>query len=109
MKSILVLCALLGMLVSAMHMCGKPQPPPLPDGAAPDLDSGAGPSCVAACKNVHDHVPACPEGQFADCADVCTNVMGSVGFKHPDLNGLMAAKSVDDVRAAGWSCKLDGG
>ena len=82
-----------------------PSPPPAPSVA---VDSGA-PSCASACANVATKVTQCPEGHYADCAATCATVQGDVHQVHPNLAKLTAAKTVADVRAAGWSCRTDGG
>ena len=95
-----------------------PAPAPVADASASDAsgppsapgDGGAPPSaCTKACANVKAKIPQCPEGQYADCAATCAVIAGDSHQVQPNLAKLAAAKTVADVRASGWSCRLDGG
>jgi len=82
-----------------------PSTAPLPS-AAPAPSSA---TCAAACGNVLANVPQCPEGHFADCETTCKVIQVDPHQVQPNLAQLAAAKTVAQVRAAGWTCRIDGG
>lgn len=81
--------------------CPSPAPPAPPPDSTPD--------CAAACANVAARVPACPEGHYASCEKACAHVQSDPHMEHADLGHLAAATSPEQVRAAGWSCRIEAG
>lgn len=80
--------------------------------AAPSTAPAPGltpPTCAAACANVLASVSQCPEGHFTDCETACNLIQVDPHQVKPNLAQLVAAKTVAQVRAAGWTCRIDGG
>jgi hypothetical protein len=87
-------------------------PPPDADGSIVVIvtvtDSGiseAAPApadCPRMCAKLHDL--GCPEGEFSDCASVCTKNLNDPGFRPPPVSCVLSASSQDAVRACGLRC-----
>jgi len=77
-------------------------------GAVPEAAPGQ-PTCAAVCANVLTNVPQCPEGHFTDCATACNVIQVDSHQVKPNLAQLATATTVAQVRAAGWTCRMDGG
>jgi hypothetical protein len=96
--------------------------PPSPVVPTPDADAVAPPPVVwmdaavvmvdaspstpegAACNAMA--VVGCREGKMVDCAATIRKINADPHFVHSDVKKLSAAKTADDVRAAGTSCTL---
>lgn len=78
---------------------GPPVPAPTPAQDASPPAAG----CQAACSNAG--VLGCPEGKVADCVVTCSTIAADPLQVHPNLTAIAAAKTVNDVRAAGWTCR----
>jgi hypothetical protein len=91
----------------------SPVPPPTPpdatDAIAPPVAPEASPPvpkdvCLTACATAKRL--GCPEGNYGDCSLTCAKILADVHQVHFDPVAITAAKTQDDVRAAGWSCTV---